>query len=251
MAKTTTTIYGLTTDYGTEVILSAEIDREADVLDRLGLGLRTLPFAGVISGWVLSTAKTVGAGSGMVGGCYCLTTVAQAVTGLTNSVTNYVYAAVNSTSPNDGTVSFAAVTSTLSIPTNGVRLGTMVLNGAGTCTAATDNPAALLRDYMKPMRYRITPVTTETLTVAVGGETMWALDHSAQVTFSVPLNFYVTNVDPNVHVIQLCEGLTGGALNVLVRNDWTEAYGNLYGDYAYGYGDETEVQFTWQRDGWV
>lgn len=251
MAKTTTTVYGLTTDYGDEQILDTEINRAADTVDRLGLGLRTLPFAGVVSGWVLATAKTVGAGYGMVGGCYCLTSIAQAVTGLTNNTTNYVYAGVNTNSPPDGEVTFTAVTSVLSVPALAVRLGTMVLDAGGTCTAVDDNPGAFLRDYLKPLRYRITPATTETVTIAPGAEVMWSLDHSAQVDFTVPLNLYVTNVDPNVHVIQLCEDLTGGTLNVLVRNDWTDAYGALYGDYAYGYGDEDEVQFTWQRDGFV
>lgn len=256
---TETDRYGLPV-YSVEAFDSPGAQKITKTIDAaLGGLLIGAPVTGVISGWSIGTDKTISAGAGIVGGCYCITVAATDISSLlSNNATNYVYAIADATSPDQSTVTFAKVASPAMVPPSAVQLGTITLNSGGTVTATSDNHEDFLRDYLPPVRKRLIPQQTvldpdtsaEYITVPVGESVVVDVDHSTIVTFSLPGKVYVTT-DPHVNVTELADGLTGSAFRLLVTNNWTSEYGDDYVDYAYGYGDETQVQVLWQRDGLV
>ena len=85
------------------------------------------------------------AGEGWVGGAHCKTTAPQAITGITISVLNYIYAQRKTALTNRvsasytlGTVDFVANT-TGSAPSNAILIATGTANGAGTQFASVNN----------------------------------------------------------------------------------------------------------------
>lgn len=254
-----TTNYDLYLNTG-EAFAVADQQKLVKVLDRcVGSAFNGAPVAGVISGWSISAAKTITAGSAIVGGCYCVTLVATDISDiLSANAVNYVYAAADATSPDDGTVTFGKVASPALLPSQAIQLGTIILNAGGAVTAQDDNPDTFLRDYMPPVRRRIIPQQTvrdpdtsaEYLTIEPGSSLIVEVDHSAIVTFTQPLALYITT-DPDVNVTPLADALSGSVFRLQIDNNWTDAYGGGYPDYAYGYGVQNQVQVLWQRDGLV
>jgi len=198
---------------------------------------------GVISGWTLNDAKTVAAGEGVVEGTMPKTTNAQAITGLTNGVVNYVYAQINSTSHDDTrTVDFIASTSTAN-PSGTLRLGSMTLDGSGTVTAKDNNPDGYRRDYWRGRRVNITEGTwTNDVAIPVGEIGMDVVSHSADTDFTGPTEIRVTAIDEGWYA--WAQPIDGGSFWLFVMNCWTAGY-----DYDYYSYDPNFVQVTWEREG--
>lgn len=194
--------------------------RTSKIMDRvLYEWVTKVGVGGVINGWSLTNSKTITAGSGVVGGCLCTTSTATDVASLlTSGATNYLYATTNATSPEDGTVTFGAVTSVGSIPASAVRLGSITLNSGGDVTAVDDNPAACLRDLVPPIRRRRTPWTTHGVTCGVGETVEVAIDHSAMVEFAMPGEVEV-DAPEDVRVTLLASGRTAGGFVLLITNN--------------------------------
>ncbi|MEA3247350.1 MAG: hypothetical protein U9Q74_14445, partial [Gemmatimonadota bacterium] len=67
-------------------------NRLADTVDRVvGSVLKRLATEGVYDGWEIQSDKTVSAGEGLIAACWCETTQAQAITGLTDDAVNHVF----------------------------------------------------------------------------------------------------------------------------------------------------------------
>jgi hypothetical protein len=203
---------------------------------------------GVLSGWTINAAKTIAAGEGVVGNCVPKTTTAQAITGLTNGVVNYVYAQVDATSHEDTrTVDFIASTSAAN-PSGTVRLGTITLDGSGTATAQDDNPAGYRRDYWRGRRtLKITGTWTNAVEIPVGATGMDEVDHSAgseAVTFTGLSEIRITDIDEGWYA--WAQPVDGGKFRLFVINGWAAGY-----DYDYYAGSPNYVQVTWQREGYI
>lgn len=203
---------------------------------------------GVLTGWTIASDKTVTAGEGVVGTCVPKTTVAQAITGLTNSAVNYVYAQVDATSHEDTrTVDFIGSVSS-SNPAGTVRLGTITLDGSGTATAYNDNPAGYRRDYWRGRRTRkITGTWTNDTEIPVGAIGMDEVDHSGGtegVTFTGLSEIRVTAIDEGWYAYT--QATSGGKFNIFVVNNWVAGY-----DYDYYSYDPDFVQVTWEREGYI
>ncbi len=92
-----------------DALSAANWNKAAGAQDRLAQVPYNLLGAGVFSGWTLTSgASTVAAGAGLVGTCWCVTAAVQAVSGLLNTSTNYVYARTDAGSPASGTLDFVA-----------------------------------------------------------------------------------------------------------------------------------------------
>lgn len=128
-------------------------NRLADTVDRvLGSVLRRLLTAGVFEGWSILGDKTVGPGQGLVGACWCQTTGAQAIGGLTANAVNHVFIAPTGDGGPQGTVSvFAQLSGTG--PSDSVYLGTIELDGAG-AVLGIDNAAEGVQRQCYPLAWR-------------------------------------------------------------------------------------------------
>lgn len=125
-----------------------EFNDPADTLDNQLAGLQDIAVVdGVLSGWGLTVGDdiNVALGEGWVGGAHCKTTADQALTGITVSVLNYVYAqrktpatARVSASYTLGQVDFVANTTGVA-PSNAILIATGTANGAGTNFSAVNN----------------------------------------------------------------------------------------------------------------
>lgn len=213
----------------------------------LGNFLKELAKGGVLTGWTLggtgTSTATVAAGTGLVNGCMGKTTTSTNLTGLTSGAVNYIYAQVDATSHTDArTIDFVASLSPNN-PAGTVRLGSVTVAAGGTITAVDDNPTAYPRDYCTPLRTRVI-TGTEYETVTVGEEAVFLVDHSATQSFltSRPSTVRITSADPAVHA--WAQIIDGDSFYLHVWNNWSAGY-------AYGYGDTTTVQVTWERVGYV
>ncbi len=129
---------GVVTD---DIVEPDHHNRLAATVDRvLGGVIKSLLADGAHEGWLLDLNGDVTAGEGLVAGCWCATSEATAIGGLTNGATNHVFARTNSRSAPDGTVDFAAQL-TSEKPPGAVYLGTAEVDGSGTVTAV-DNAAS-------------------------------------------------------------------------------------------------------------
>jgi len=130
-----TTMFGLPTFSDHSEVLSADFNQIPWAVDRLGRAVDAARNQGVIAGWqAASGVSTITSGQGVIGGCYCVTTGSQAISGLQASSTNYLFARLNSGSPTSGTVDFVArlTSSPLTNPdgaTYAVRLGYVTMSG--------------------------------------------------------------------------------------------------------------------------
>jgi hypothetical protein len=129
---------GMATD---DFVEAEQVDRLARTADRLlGALTRWLLAGGVYSGWEIGADKTVGAGCGLVSGCWGETAGAQTIGGLTSGAVNYVLAVATAQSAPAGAVEFAAQTNPAP-PPEAVLLGTLELDSSG-AVVALDNQAA-------------------------------------------------------------------------------------------------------------
>lgn len=128
-------------------------NRLADTVDRvLGSVLRRLLTAGVFEGWSILGDKTVGTGQGLVGACWCQTTAAQEISGLTANAVNHVFIAATADGGPQGTVSaFAQLSSTG--PSDSIYLGTIELDAAGE-VLGIDNAADGVQRQCYPLAWR-------------------------------------------------------------------------------------------------
>ncbi len=141
MAETTEN-YGLTTAVSADDFIEPEHNnRIADTVDHvLGSVLRRLLTPGVHEGWSILADRSVGAGQGLVGACWCRTVEATPIAGLTDGAVNYVFLEASATAPRDGSVSVFGQLSA-SGPDDAIYLGTIELASDGT-VVAIDNAAA-------------------------------------------------------------------------------------------------------------
>jgi len=146
----TTENYGLAVGVVTDDIVEPDHhNRVAATLDRvLGGVIKSLIADGAHSGWLLDLDGEVTAGDGLVAGCWCNTTEASGVTGLTRSATNYVFGRTNSGSAPDGAVDFVAQL-TAEKPAGAVYLGTAEVDGSGAVTAVDNEAAGVDRNCLK------------------------------------------------------------------------------------------------------
>jgi hypothetical protein len=128
-----------------DVIAPEHQNRLAEVLDRVvGRVVKKLLTAGVHEGWELSSAGEVGAGSGLVGGCWCETAEAQEIGDLTSGAVNYVYAVSEEDSAPAGSVAFLATLSSTP-PGEAVYLGTVEVDGQGAIVAVDSAASGVAR----------------------------------------------------------------------------------------------------------
>lgn len=193
-----TTNYGLADGKTTDDFLAAsEWNQVPDTLDRiLGALVRYFTMESVRTGWSIAAAKTVGAGAGWCGMAYCVTTEAQAITGLTNGALNYVFARADGTSPESGTVTFIASTSSTKT-TGDLLLGTITLDGGGTVTAQSDSVDGDDRGFfgLKPREFT---GSGSVASLAGSASVDVDIDHSSQGTMYVPGAIAVTITEENV-----------------------------------------------------
>ena len=181
-----TTNYGLPNGHITDdFVQPGHVNDTADAFDRIAYHLAASLLANsVISGWTINSDKTVAAGAGFVGGCYCVTGAAQAITGLTNGTLNYVFAQTDGASPEDGTVVFHASISA-SKTAGHILLGTITLDGGGAATATCDTPNDNDRGYfaLKPRTFS----GSGSISNLPGGSYVDVeIDHAAQGSFHGP-----------------------------------------------------------------
>lgn len=151
-------------------------NRLADTVDRvLGTVLRRLMTGGVYEGWSIQADKTVGPGQGLVGACWCQTTAAQAIEGLTNDALNHVFIETNTDSAPEGTVRvFAQLSSTG--PTDSVYLGTIELDAAG-AVITIDNAADGVDRQCYPLAWRRLSGSGTIAAVEPGAEASSYVEH--------------------------------------------------------------------------
>jgi len=144
-----TNIYGLPTGVvADDFIEPSHHNRIADTLDRiLGNFLQKIMADGALSGWEITQDKQISAGEGIVAGCWCKTTQAQDITGLTNNIKNYVFGTTTEQSPDEGTVAFAAQPGP-SGPSGAIFLGTLTLDAAGEVTDFDNEAEGVDRNLM-------------------------------------------------------------------------------------------------------
>lgn len=131
--------YGFATGVAVDDFVQPEHNnRIADTVDRvLGAVLTKIVRAGVFEGWSILVDGSVGAGQGLVAACWCETSQAQAIVGLTNDAVNHVFLEAGSNGPTDGGVNVFAQLSS-SGPTDAIYLGTISLDATGAVTAVNN-----------------------------------------------------------------------------------------------------------------
>jgi hypothetical protein len=157
----------------------------ADTLDRVvGCFLRNIMSAGVLDGWELTGDANVAAGEGIISGCYCETTAAQDITGLTNDAVNYVFAQTDGTSATQGSVVFSAQTPPTA-PPGAIYLGTVTLDAGGAVTDYNSAAEGVDRNLYRLEIQEIGGDGTET-GVADGASVTIEVDHSSEAQFVLP-----------------------------------------------------------------
>lgn len=122
------------------------------------------------------TWSTPLAGAPGVGDTYVVTH--YYIQSLTNSATNYVYATINSRTPYDQIVEWAANT-TGTTPANGILVSTLVLDGSGNVTSSDNNPAGAARvAYADVGAHDVITLTGTISSLAAGGSTQLSRSHS-------------------------------------------------------------------------
>jgi len=170
-------------------------NRVAETLDRVvGNVVKQLISSGVYSGWLIQEDKTVGAGQGLVQGCWCGTSSDQAITGLQDDAVNYVFAVANDQSPNQGAVDFSAQL-TAEGPSGAVYLGTIELDSGGE-VVEIDNTTGADRGCF-PLLTETVNGSGEIAEVLGGGQVSFEIDHGEAVSFLIPgaIEFEVTGDD--------------------------------------------------------
>jgi len=175
------------------------VNRLADTLDRvLGSALLRLFTAGVHSGWEIDTAKQVGAGEGLVGACWCSTTVGQDIADLTNGAVNYVFAEATDTSAWDGSVSFRAQLGSIG-PAGSVLLGSIELDGDGE-VIEVENDIAEVQRQCYALTWRTLSGSGTVASVPASEDTTIIVEHEAlrvpgAIEFSVEGEDFTWEID--------------------------------------------------------
>ncbi|MEN6304630.1 MAG: hypothetical protein ABFD96_18005 [Armatimonadia bacterium] len=229
----TTEFYGLTTGVVTDDFVEADHhNRVADTLDRvLGNVLTKLLPAGVYAGWEMDLLGKVGAGEGLVGGCWCRTVAAQAIEGLTAGATNYVFARAEVDSAAKGTVGFFGQLSAAK-PAGAVLLGSVEVDGSGQVLSANCTLPSVDRHCV---RMELAPLSGSGMVTAVGPNEEFTAQVSHGVTMRVPGAIEFASSSPDL-TWELTETWRGDGFVVKGRNN-----GAVEADFVY----------TWTRQGFV
>ncbi len=128
---------------------AADWNKFTGAVDRQAALQYALWGSGRLTGWgITSGTSCVASGTGQVGGCYCVTTVSQAISGLASG-TMYVFAKTDAGSPASGTIDFVARTTSGTV-TNADGVTAAVILGKGTYVPAsgfTSVDATLLDEW--------------------------------------------------------------------------------------------------------
>ncbi len=178
MANSTDT-YGFATDVAVDDFVQPEHNnRLADTVDRvLGAILTKILQPGVAAGWTIMADRTVDAGQGLVGACWCETTQSQAISGLTDGAVNHVFLEADADGPMDGTVNVFAQLSG-SGPTDAIYLGTLELDGAG-AVVEIDNSVDGVDRQCFPLAWRSLGGEGTISGVPAGGDSSVYVTHEA------------------------------------------------------------------------
>lgn len=132
-----------------DTLAAANWNKMADAQDRAGLMQYELFDGGRDTGWgIASGTSTVTSGQGQVGPAWCVTGVSQAISGLLNSSTNYIFARTDAGSPASGTVDFVArATSTAITNNDGATLAVLLGKGAYVATTGFTSVTSNIRQH--------------------------------------------------------------------------------------------------------
>ncbi len=229
---TQTENYGLAAGVVTDdFIQPGHQNRVAETLDRVvGNIVKQILAAGVYSGWLITSDKTVASGGGIVGGCWCATATAQDITGLQSGVINYVFAQSNDQSPPQGTVDFVAQL-TPGGPAGSVCLGSIELNAQGE-VVAVDNEGGANRGCF--------PLKTDTFAgsgiieaVPGGTEVSFIVNHSEAGSFAIP-GAIIFEADSEAFSVTLYQTYQPDRFQVVAVNETSYSH---------------DLCYTWQRRG--
>jgi len=171
--------YGFATGVAVDDFVQPEHNnRIADTVDRvLGAVLTKIVRTGVLEGWSILADKSVGSGQGLVAACWCQTTQAQAIGGLTDSAVNHVFLEATADGPTDGTVNVFAQLSG-SGPSSAIYLGTIALDSAGEVTAINNDAPGVDRQC-HPVAWERLGGAGTIAAVPAGGEASDLVNHQA------------------------------------------------------------------------
>jgi hypothetical protein len=229
----TTPNYGLATGVAADDIVEASHhNRVADTVDRaLGGFLGGIMNRGAHRGWEAGTDKQVVAGEGLVGACWCRSTEAQAIGGLTNGAVNYVYATVDETSAPDGTVHFVGQLAPPG-PSGAVFLGLVELDAEGVVTLV-DNDAEGVQRHCHALRFGQLAGSGTVEGVQGGQVAAVTVDHSAAGEFRVPGDLRVEAVG-EVFRLAVVEHHRGDRYKLEAENTGSEP---------------ADLEYAWTREG--
>jgi hypothetical protein len=228
--------YGLATAVATDdLVEAAHHNRIADTLDRaLGELVQRVLSSGALEGWEVTNAKQVSAGDGLIGACWCSTTAAQSITGLTNGALNYIYAVLDEGSAPHGSVQFVGQMAPPG-PGGSILLGTLELDGAGEAIAVDNAPADVQRSC-HPLRFAALAGTGVVTALPGGQSASVVVDHSASGVFRLPGDLRVSAQAANTEVVVSADH-QGDQFGITVRN-----LGGSPVDAAYGWTREGVLQ---------
>jgi hypothetical protein len=222
--------YGFATDVAVDDFVQPEHNNcIADTVDRvLGAVLRKIIRPGVLEGWSVLADKTVGSGQGLVAACWCETTQAQAINGLTHGAVNHVFLEADADGPTDGTVTVFAQLSS-SGPSGAIYLGTIELDGAGV-VVAIDNFADGVDRQCHPLAWRNLSGSGTIAAVPAGGEASAHVTHDA---LRVPGAISLSSNSPDF-TWEISETWRGDRFLLTVSNSGASA---------------ADFDYTWTREG--
>ncbi len=225
--------YGLPVGVVADDIIEAEHhNRLAATLDRVvGNVLCKLWADGAYQGWELTEEKTVSAGEGLVGGCWCRTAGAQSISGLTPHALNYVFARKNNDSAPMGAVDFAAQLYP-DKPVGAVYLGWMILDENGNVLEIDNQASGVDRNCL---RLEIGEAKGSGLVLAVppGEDFVVEITHSLRLIVPGALEFSCENEDFSWELI---ETYRPDGFKVRGKNNGTQ---------------EADFVYAWRRRGFV
>lgn len=159
-------------------------NRLTEGLDRLLGAVFGTVLKGVINGWEIQSDGTITAGNGIVGKVACATTTATDLSPQVIADTrNFVYATPGTDAIETGLVTFV-VTSNITVPAGGVRLGAFDVSALGVITNVDNNPNDYLRDYALAVAFNYI-TDTITATIVPGAVVEIEVDHTAERIFTV------------------------------------------------------------------
>jgi hypothetical protein len=222
--------YGFATDVAVDdFVQPAHNNRIADTVDRvLGGVLKNLMRPGVLEGWSILADRTVGVGQGLVAACWCQTTQAQAIVGLTDDAVNHVFLEADADGPTGGSVNVFAQLSS-SGPTGAIYLGTIGLDAAGAVTAINNDAPGVDRQC-HPLAWSTLSGAGTIAAVPAGGEASDLVSHQA---LRVPGAIALETTSPDF-TWEITESWRGDGFLLTVTNNGASA---------------ADFDYTWTREG--